>query len=58
MSENDTIERAQQCGRPITFRAPPDLERAIEVAAARELLSVSAVVRRAVNEWINREASA
>jgi hypothetical protein len=47
MSEAST-EREDQTGKPMTFRAPPDLARRIEAEAGRELLSVSAFVRRAV----------
>lgn len=41
-------ERLEQHGKPVSFRAPPDLARRIELEASRELLSVSAFVRRAV----------
>lgn len=50
MDHNDykTAEREDQHGKPVSFRAPPDLARRIELEAGRELLSVSAFVRRAV----------
>lgn len=35
-------------GKPVSFRAPPDLAKRIEAEAGREMLSVSAFVRRAV----------
>jgi predicted HicB family RNase H-like nuclease len=41
-------EREEQSGKPVSFRAPPALARRIELEAGRELLSVSAFVRRAV----------
>ncbi len=48
MSNTDTHEREDQHGKPVSFRAPPALHARIEAEAARELLSVSAFVRRAV----------
>jgi hypothetical protein len=47
MSDAST-ERQDQHGVPVSFRAPPALARRIEAEAGRELLSVSAFVRRAV----------
>jgi hypothetical protein len=50
MDRNDykAEERDEQHGKPVSFRAPPDLARRIELEASRELLSVSAFIRRAV----------
>ena len=44
MDRNDykAEERDEQHGKPVSFRAPPDLARRIELEASRELLSVSA----------------
>lgn len=44
----DTEERQDQLGRIITFRVPEWMYRSIEVEAGRELLCVSAFVRRGV----------
>jgi predicted HicB family RNase H-like nuclease len=46
--DHDEQEREEQAGRPVSFRAPPAMHARIEAEAARELLSVSAFVRRAV----------
>lgn len=46
--DHDEQEREDQLGKPMSFRAPPDLARRIEAEAGRELISVSAFVRRAV----------
>lgn len=46
MSDVDT-EQQMQMGDLISFRLPRDLARRIEQAAADELLTVSAFVRRA-----------
>lgn len=48
MSLEETSEREDQIGKPISFRAPPKLAKAIEEAAGKELLSVSSYCRRAV----------
>jgi hypothetical protein len=48
MDEYERVEREDQLGKPMTFRAPPALARRIEAEAGRELISVSAFVRRAV----------
>lgn len=48
MDHDDNSEQADQLGKPISFRAPPALARAIEQAAGKELISTSAYCRRAV----------
>jgi hypothetical protein len=40
-------ETAEQVGSALSFRCPPRLARAIEVAAAKQLLSKSDYVRQA-----------
>jgi len=44
----DTQECQEQHGKPVSFRAPASLARRIEAEAGKEMLSVSAFVRRAV----------
>ena len=49
-----------ECGAAnvaLSFRAPPDLDRKIEAAAARELISKSAFCRRAVARAVAQEAA-
>lgn len=46
MSDHESEERADQLGRVVTFRVPLWLYRNMEEAAGRELLPVSAWVRR------------
>lgn len=48
MTTKDDNERSDQLGKPISFRAPPGLAKAIEEAAGKELLSTSSFCRRAV----------
>jgi hypothetical protein len=48
MTNPDTQEREDQHGKPVSFRASPEFARRIELEAGRELISVSAFVRRAV----------
>jgi hypothetical protein len=54
MSFEETNERQEQAGVPISFRAPRDLARAIEQAAGKELISTSAYCRRAVARSLER----
>lgn len=52
----DDTERADQHGKPISFRAPAALAKLIEEAAGRELLSTSAYCRRAVLRSVEKAA--
>jgi hypothetical protein len=52
----ETQEREDQHGRLVSFRAPRAMHARIETEAARELLSVSAFVRRAVLQSLSLSA--
>ena len=56
MTLEDTDDNAEQQGKPISFRAPPALAKAIEIAAGKELLSTSAYCRRAVLRSVEQQA--
>jgi hypothetical protein len=56
MEDYQRIEREDQQGKPMSFRAPPDLARRIEQEAGRELISVSAFCRRAVLQSLSLSA--
>ncbi|MDA9482956.1 hypothetical protein XI07_13130 [Bradyrhizobium sp. CCBAU 11445] len=58
MTFEDDHERSDQLGKPISFRAPPGLAKAIEEAAGRELLSTSSYCRRAVWRAVQAEMTA
>ncbi|MBR1362933.1 hypothetical protein [Bradyrhizobium ottawaense] len=49
-------EREDQTGKPISFRAPPALAKAIEQAAGKELLSAASYCRRAVWRAVQAQA--
>lgn len=56
MDDYERVEREDQLGKPMTFRAPPALAKRIETEAGRELISVSAFVRRAVLQSLSLSA--
>jgi hypothetical protein len=58
MSIEEFNEREEQTGKPISFRAPPGLAKAIEAAAGRELLSTASFCRRAVWRAVQAEMTA
>jgi Ribbon-helix-helix protein, copG family len=53
---NDESEHLDQVGKLVSFRAPQELARRLEREAGRELLSVSAFVRRAVLQSLSLSA--
>ena len=57
MSIEETNERDEQTGKPISFRATPALAEAIERAAGKELLSAASYCRRAVWRAVQAEAA-
>ena len=38
--------------KPITLRLDPRMAKALELAAKNEIISVSAVIRRAINQYL------
>jgi hypothetical protein len=56
MDDYERSERDDQLGKVVTFRVPQEMYRRIDAKAARELLPVSAFVRRAVLQSLSLSA--